>query len=824
MIRIPAGLLASLFLSSLPGPAQAQVLDTTLWVPSSFVSAIIRSGNTIYLGGRFTEIGPPTGSGVVVDPTAGMVPTGYPKVRGDVLAAAPDGAGGWYIGGNFTAINGAARSCAAHIKADHTISEWNPNVQSGGALRVNTIVVWGSQIFLGGFFSSAGGQARNNIAAVDRSTGLATAWDANANVEVVSIAVGLNTLYAGGRFTQIGGQLRNRIAEIDTLTGAATAWNPNANLQVNGVLRNGPDVYAWGDFTQIGGQTRSSLGALNAVTGLASAWYPRQLGTVRAVVARNGVVYMGGDFTSFFSGAQRNYLAAVDSATGAVTPWNPNAGGGPFNGTRIRTLAFHGPRLLAGGSFKTIGAQSRTCIAALDTMTAQATAWDPHAGGELNALASDGTSIFAGGTFRSMNAVTRNRIAALDATTGIPTSWNPNASGDVLQLRTRDATVYASGSFNSIGGVGGPQLAALDSVTGLALPGFGGSSFAPSNYLYALEPSGSMIFLGGDLTMMLPGGVSRTDLGAVERNTGAGIGDWDPRPSDAPGNLNAVNALSLRGSRLFVGGRFGYIGGLYRHSLAALDTLTSQADFTWDPDPNDDVSALLATPTRIYAGGQFTSIGGQPQSWLAALDPLTAEALDWTPSLNGTATLIGEGAGFVCIGGAFTTVGGQSRIGLAAVDAVTGEVLAWNPDHEGSFNISCLHANEDDVYIGGTFGSLDGQPMAFFGGYHFPTMTAKVDPARLVTTNRLRAWPNPFVDRVSFAFSLPAEQNVRVEVIDIAGRRVWSSPEARMRAGAQSIIWNGGTSAAPGAAAASGIYFVRIVGQDFVASRRIVRL
>src|SRR5262245_15308190 len=35
-----------------------QAVDTTLWVTNGTVNAVLRSGNTIYLGGGFTQLGP----------------------------------------------------------------------------------------------------------------------------------------------------------------------------------------------------------------------------------------------------------------------------------------------------------------------------------------------------------------------------------------------------------------------------------------------------------------------------------------------------------------------------------------------------------------------------------------------------------------------------------------------------------------------------------------------------------------------------------------------------------------------------------------------
>ena len=94
---------------------------------------------------------------------------------------------------------------------------------------MNTLAVSGTTVFAGGLFSTIGGQTRNNIAALDATSGTATTWDPNAGDKVNTLAVSGTTVYAGGWFTTIGGQTRNRIAALDATSGTATTWNPNAN-------------------------------------------------------------------------------------------------------------------------------------------------------------------------------------------------------------------------------------------------------------------------------------------------------------------------------------------------------------------------------------------------------------------------------------------------------------------------------------------------------------------------------------------------------------------------------------------------------------------
>src|SRR5206468_4843608 len=122
---------------------------------------------------------------------------------------------------------------------------------------VDAIAAGGGRVYAGGGFSSMGGVARHNVAALDVASGAATAWDPNANDIVSALTTSGGTVYAGGRFTTIGGQSRSRIAALDATTGAATAWDPstqssfatNPYPEVDALLVSGSTLYAGGAFT-----------------------------------------------------------------------------------------------------------------------------------------------------------------------------------------------------------------------------------------------------------------------------------------------------------------------------------------------------------------------------------------------------------------------------------------------------------------------------------------------------------------------------------------------------------------------------------------------
>jgi len=100
----------------------AQTVDEALWVPNGPVYAVARSGNTVYIGGSFTFVGPPTGGGAAIDVNTGNANLAFPRVNGAVFAVAPDGSGGWYIAGDFSKVDGVPRNNLAQINVDGTLN------------------------------------------------------------------------------------------------------------------------------------------------------------------------------------------------------------------------------------------------------------------------------------------------------------------------------------------------------------------------------------------------------------------------------------------------------------------------------------------------------------------------------------------------------------------------------------------------------------------------------------------------------------------------------------------------------------------------------
>ena len=624
-----------------------------------------------------------------------------------------------YLGGAFSRV-GPASGSSARIDA----SSGNPITPA--ALIVGVVQAIASDgsggWYLGGQFSSVRGQPRSNLAHIDDNGNL-TAWDPGASslVRTLAFDTATGTLYVGGSFTTLGGQPRNRLGAVHGTTGVATAWNPNPvygpapgiTVIYTLALKAGA-VFVGGTFSTIGGANRNYLAALDPATGIASAWNPdgnapvRALGvTQRTTNPFTVTVYAAGNFTSL-GGQPRNYLAAIDGGTGAATGWNPGPSAFTYAlALRISVSTGAATTIYAGGDFTLVGGQARNHIVAMDVAGA-VTTWNPNANGTVNALAyvsSNGT-VYAGGGFTSIGGQVRNHLAALDGT-GVATGWDPRLAngwypglGQVHAIAVSGSVVHVGGDFAIVGGLVRNHLAALDIGTGLP------TAWDPNanGQVGTMALSAGTLYVGGDFTSVA--GQPRNRAAAFD---GAGaITSWNP---DAD---QTVLSVVPDGGTVYLGGFFGSVGGQSRSRLAAVDAV-SAVPTAWNPGPDGGVDGIAANGNTVYVGGEFATVGGQARNRLAAIDRTTGAVLGWNPNpgpgSNAFVNSIAVSGTTVFVGGDFESVGGRPRDNLAALDAATGIATTWDPYTNGE--VLELELIGTTLYAAGSFSAMGGQ---FRGG------------------------------------------------------------------------------------------------------------
>ncbi len=93
-------------------------------------------------------------------------------------------------------------------------------------------------------------------------------------------------------------------------------------------------------------------------------------------------------------------------------------------------------------------------------------------------------------------------------------------------------------------------------------------------------------------------------------------------------------------------------------------------------------------------------------------------------------------------------------------------------------------------------------------------------PAPAAPLARVAVAPNPAPGAALIRYSVPVAGPVELRVYGPAGRPVATLLDRRVEAGAGAALWDG-TDAA-GRRVAAGVYFIRLRGETFAASRKIL--
>ncbi len=302
-------------------------------------SIAVQADGRILMGGGFfgtNSIGGQTRYGIArLDGTTGLADSFNPNASLYVLSIAVQADGKILVGGYFNGTNsigGQARNRIARLDPITGLADsFNPNANS----NVLCIAVQADgKILVGGDFSgtnSIGGQTRNRIARLDATTGLADSFDPNANGEVGVIAVQPDgKILAGGDFNGangIGGQARDNIARLDATMGLADSFAPFADGDVLSIaVQADGKILVGGLFGQIGGQDSSYIARLDGTTGAADSFAPGVTTTsptgppprVDAVaVLADGKILVGGQMDTI-GGQPRTAFARLNNDTVAL--------------------------------------------------------------------------------------------------------------------------------------------------------------------------------------------------------------------------------------------------------------------------------------------------------------------------------------------------------------------------------------------------------------------------------------------------------------------------------------------------------------------------
>ena len=280
-------------------------------------------------------------------------------VDGSVFALAVTGTD-LYVGGVFTQAGGVVASRIAVYDTTATGDAGWSALGSGVDNEVFALAVIGTDLYVGGFFSQAGGSPASHIAVYDTTATDDTGWSAlgsGVNNFVAALAVIDSDLYVGGSFTQAGGSPTSRIAVYDTTATDDTGWSAlgsgvNGNVRALAVI--GTDLYVGGSFTQAGGSPTSRIAVYDTTATGDTGWSALGSGvdnSVSALAVIDSDLYVGGFFTQA-GGSMVNNAVVYDTTATGDTGWSA-LGSGVNNA--VEALAVVDSDLYVGGFFTQAG-------------------------------------------------------------------------------------------------------------------------------------------------------------------------------------------------------------------------------------------------------------------------------------------------------------------------------------------------------------------------------------------------------------------------------------------------------------------------------------
>jgi hypothetical protein len=577
---------------------------------------------------------------------------------GFVWAAAGDGSGNFYIGGDFTSVCG--------ITVNH-IAQWNGSswsaLGSGMNGAVYALAASGSTVYAGGTFTTAGGVVVNRIAKWNGSSW--SALGSGMDSDVVALALSGSDVYAGGVFFTAGGVPASRIAKWN-----GSSWSPlgsGANNYVLTLAVSGSNVYAGGTFTFAGDVPANRIAVWNG-----SSWSALGSGMdnqVNALLVSGSNLYVGGNFST-----------AGDVAANYVAKWDGNTWSALGSGMndRVDALAMSGTDLYAGGNFTTADGMTANYIAKWNGSSWSAL--DSGMNQRVETVVASGSFVYAGGNFTTAGGVAANYIAQWNGS-----SWSGVGSvlgNTVRALAVSGIAVYAGGDFTTAGGVAANHIAQWNGSSWSAL----GSGL--NGYVDALAVTGSNVYAGGNFTTA--GGVAANDVAKWNGSSWSTLGS---------GMNNPVVALAVSGNNVYAGGGFTTAGGVTANHIAQWNGSSWSA---LGSGVNNGVSALAVSGSDVYAGGNFTTAGGVAANSIAKWN-----GTSWSPlgsGMNNPVIALAVSGSNVYAGGGFTTAGGVSANSIAKWDGNSWSALGSGVNNE----ISALAVSGSDVYAGGNFTTAGG--------------------------------------------------------------------------------------------------------------------
>jgi len=484
---------------------------------------------------------------------------------------------------------------------------------------VTTMQFQGNDLYIGGNFTSVGGITASNVAKWNGANWSALGGGAKAApnaVAVTCLGVIGTDVYIGGNFTNAGGLPALRIAKWDgfgwSALGTGLNGTPNRmrvygnSVYIGGVFNTADDVIG-NNVIRYDGANFSALGA-KVANGVVN------VGFVECIATGDDGIYLGGFFTA--AGKTKASRIARWDGTNWLALGSGTMGSGA-NGNVVRAIAPRGPDVFVGGQFTNAGGITVSNVARWDGAN-----WWPMGGGVSDAvfaMASTPSDVYVGGFFTvayDFVPVSASRIARWDGSSW----WNLGigVNSNVRAIAISGGLVYVGGEFTSAGGNTANRIAVWDGFNWSSLGS--GSANGVNSTVWGILVNGSDVYVGGQFTTA--GGLP---AGGIAKWNGV---SWSALASSISGRNSRVHSLVWLGGKLYAGGSFTNISGVDASSIARWngakwETLGSGLFAS----TSARAGALTVLGNDLYVGGIFDAAGASEAGNVCRWN----EQIDFTP-------------------------------------------------------------------------------------------------------------------------------------------------------------------------------------------------
>jgi hypothetical protein len=402
-------------------------------------------------------------------------------------------------------------------------------------------------------------------------------------------------------------------------------------------------------------------------------------------------LYIGGDFQAFDTVIPADFIVQYNRKTGV---WSSLSGG---LDNHVSALTLHNGILYAAGSFDQTydGGTTLNYIAEWDGISWQSVGGGTNA--EVRSIAFIGDTLYAGGNFTQAGGNSAYFLAYWDGQ-----NWNEAFGGTSYPVYTLLGThdsLFVGGDFNY---VGSEQSASGEHAFGIAMLQNGTWTTFGNDGCYAstLAIFQGQLWVGGDFYGTANGGYLVNDIAYWDGS------NWNSVSADTSIGTNGtgpVDQLLVIGDTLLALGQFSSMNGVSANGIAMFH------DSNWSQVAGGLYGyGLSAIPFNgnLYVGGEFTQVGSAAAMAIASLS-----GGNWTPVTSMVSPLVGwESAEvraiatterYVFLGGNFTTITGNTCNHVAAWDK---QLQSWTTLGSGvNGDVYSLAVQGDNLIVGGYF-------------------------------------------------------------------------------------------------------------------------